>query len=207
MSNIKHKIIEKTCGLFKKYGIKSVSMDEIAKACGISKKTLYEHISDKSELVKAVINSEFQKDEPQNVDYNTAKTAIDQLFLGYLAMIEFFKNFNLSFEHDLQKYYPDLYIKATKKRRAKIYDRLVENIKKGIEEGVYRKDFNIDLIAKIHVIKIEGILTTDIFDNDDYTITDIFKEMFIHHFMGVATTKGIEDFYKKMKEIETNKEH
>jgi AcrR family transcriptional regulator len=176
-------------------------MDDIAKSCGISKKTLYENIKDKNELVKFVIESEFHKDEPESINFDKNMSAIDQLFIGYLAMIEFFKNFNMSFEYDLQKYYPKLYQLATKKRRKRIYEKTIENIKKGQAEGFYRTDFNLDIITKIHIVKIEGILTTDLFENDNYSISEIFKELFIHHFMGVATPKGVKAFYEKLEKV------
>jgi len=195
-------IVFKTFKLFQKFGIKSVSMDDIARDCGISKKTLYESVKDKRELVEKVLSFEFNKESnaPHNIDFE-GKNAIDVLFVVYQGAIHFFKDFNMSMEYDLQKYYPDLYTITTKKRREHIYKKMVMNMKQGIEEGFFRDDFNIDIIAKLHVMKIEGLMQTDIFEEADYTIVEIFKELFTHHFMAIANEKGKKAFYKKLKEI------
>jgi len=195
-------IVTKTCKLFQKFGIKSVSMDDIARECGISKKTLYESVKDKRELVEYVLSLEFAKEgnAPHNVNFD-GKNAIDVLFVVYQGAIHFFKDFNMSMEYDLQKYYPDLYIITTKKRRERIYRKMLVNMTQGIKEGYFRDDFNIDIIAKLHVMKIEALLQTNIFEDTDYSIIEIFKELFTHHFMAIATEKGEKAFYKKLSEI------
>ncbi len=202
MDNKLKDIVNKSCKLFQKYGIKSVSMDDIARECGISKKTLYESVKDKHKLVEQVIDFEFDKDShaPHNVDFANFN-AIDVLFLVYKSAIDFFKDFNMSMEYDLRKYYPDLYEKNIKRRREHIYQKMVMNMEQGTKEGSFREDFNIDIIARLHILKIEGLLQSDIFDETDYTIVEIFKELFTHHFMAIATPKGVKEFNKKLAEI------
>jgi len=195
-------IVKKTCKLFQKFGIKSVSMDDIARECGISKKTLYENITDKTDLVTKVLELDFHGEgEAFKEMKNSNINAVDILFIVYKNAVEFFKEFNMSMEYDLKKYYPNLYEKSKKKRRKHIYERMVMNMEQGRKEGFFRDDFNIDLVAKLHVIKVEGLLQTDIFDDTDYTIVDIFRELFSHHFMAIATEKGKKSFYKKLSEI------
>ena len=196
-------IIKKSCEMFSKFGIKSISMDEIAKACGISKKTLYEHVSDKRALVEYVLKEEFNttSSAPHSIDLGNA-SAVDALFMVYESAVEFFKEFNLSMEFDLQKYYPDLHVKVKSKRRKHLYEKLSLNMEQGRKEGFYRNEFNIDIIAKLHVIKIESMLSTDIFDTDDYSTIDIFKELFLYHFYAIANDKGRIAIDLKLKEIE-----
>jgi len=194
-------VVNKSCKLFQKYGIKSVSMDDIARECGISKKTLYESVKDKHELVKKAIDFEFDKEShaPHTIDFADFN-AVDVLFIVYKTSINFFKDFNMSMEYDLRKYYPDLYEKNIKRRREHIYQKMVMNMKQGREEGSFRKDFDIDIIARLHILKIEGLLQSDIFEDTNYTIVEIFKELFTHHFMAIATPKGVEEFNKKLAE-------
>jgi len=203
MDNKLKDIVDKSCKLFRRYGIKSVSMDDIARECGISKKTLYESVKDKQELVKKVIDSEYNKNShaPHTVDFSNAN-AIDILFLVYKSAIDFFKDFNMSMEYDLRKYYPNLYEKNIKRRREHIYQKMVMNMEQGRKEGSFRTDFNIDIIARLHILKIEGLLQSDIFEDTDYSIVEMFKELFIHHFMGIASPKGVDLFNKKLKELE-----
>jgi len=197
-------IIKKSCEMFSKFGIKSISMDEIAKACGISKKTLYEHVSDKRALVKEVLKEEYRVNgrAPHNISLGNVH-AVDALFIVYEGAVEFFKEFNLSMEYDLQKYYPDLHKKNKIKRRKHLYGKLSDNMKQGREEGFYRDDFNIDIISKLHILKIESMLSTDIFDADDYSTVDIFKELFLYHFYAIANDKGRIAIDLKLKEIES----
>jgi len=195
-------IVKKSCKLFQKYGIKSVSMDDIARECAISKKTLYESVKDKHKLVEQVIDFEFDKEgnAPHTVEFADLN-AIDVLFLVYRSAIDFFKDFNMSMEYDLRKYYPDLYEKNIKRRREHIYQKMVMNMKQGRTEGSFREDFNIDIIARLHILKIEGLLQSDIFEDTNYTIVEIFKELFTHHFMAIATPKGVKEFNIKLDEV------
>jgi AcrR family transcriptional regulator len=195
-------IVSKACKLFQKYGIKSVSMDDIARNCGISKKTLYESIKDKTDLVTKVLEIDFLNEGDvfkgvKNSDIN----AVDILFVVYKSAVELFEEFNMSMEYDLKKYYPSLYEKSKKKRRKHIYERMAMNMEQGRREGFFRDDFNIDLIAKLHILKVEGLLQTDIFDDTNYTVVDIFREMFSHHFMAIATEKGVKAYKEKLKEL------
>ena len=71
------------------------------------------------------------------------------------------------------------------------------NIKQGINEGFFRKDINIEIISMLHVLKIESVFSTDIFDKTNFSAIDIFQQIFISHFYGIANQKGIECFKKK----------
>ncbi len=196
-------IVQQTCHLFKKYGIKSVSMDDIARECGISKKTLYEHIKDKNDLVIKVLEFAESKDgsSKHSLDFDKSLNAVDSMYMVYKGALSFFEDFNLSMEYDLKKYYPKLYKKNLMKRRERLYEKMIQNMNQGIKEGFYRADLNPDIIAKLHILKIESLLQTDIFENDNYSVMQLFKEMFIYHFMGIATALGIEEFNTKIKDI------
>jgi AcrR family transcriptional regulator len=196
-------LILKSCKLFQKYGIKSVSMDDIARECGISKKTLYEMVSDKTDIVRQVLDFEFDKDNkvPHNFNFGSNLNAVESMFYVYQSASEFFTDFNFSMEYDLKKYYPSLYEVNLKRRREHLYGILIKNMKQGIDEGFFRGNLNMDIIAKIHILKIEGIMQTDIFEDANYTIVDIFKELFIYHYMAIATPKGVEEFNKKVEEL------
>jgi len=195
-------IIEKSCRLFAKFGIKSISMDDIARECGISKKTLYEIVTDKKDLVTQVIEQEFKTNGPgpHNIDIENVN-AVEALFLVYKGAVEFFKEYNLSMEFDLQKYYPDLHTQTKSKRRKHLYEKISQNMILGRKEKFYRNDFNIDIATKFHIIKIEAMLNTNIFDENNYSPVEIFKEMFLYHFNAIATQKGKVALEAKMKEL------
>jgi AcrR family transcriptional regulator len=201
-------IIIKSRKLFTKFGIKSVSMDDIAKGCGMSKKTLYEHVTDKRDLVTKVLEQEFQEESyaPHAVNPHAINieqlSAIDALFAVYKSAVVFYKDFNISMEYDLIKYYPDLFETVKMKRRKRLYEKFSINMLQGRKEKMFREDFNIDIIAKLHILKIESLLNTDIFEEDDYSVVEIFKELFLYHFSAIATDKGRDALYIKIKEME-----
>lgn len=202
MEERKLNVIRKSCEMYAKFGIKSVSMDDIAKACAISKKTLYELVSDKRELVKLVIEQELNDKNTVCAFDKEEKNAMETLFLVYNSALEFFKDFNLSMEYDLEKYYPDLYKKTKLNRRKQMYHNLEENMIQGRKEGLYRDNFNIDIVIKLHTVKVESLLKTNIFNDDDHSINDIIKEMFLYHFYAIATTKGRQILDEEIKKQE-----
>lgn len=195
-------IISNSCNLFKKFGIKSVSMDDIAQNCGISKKTLYELVDDKRDLVTKVLDKGFHKPHiHQNIDFD-GLNAIEVLFKVYEISLEFFKDFNLSMEFDLKKYYPDLYSKAKRNRESHLYNNILSNIKQGQKEGLYRTNFNAEMVTKFHVHKIESVFKKELFEDDNYTSVEIFKELFSYHFYSIANEKGRVLLEEKIKTLD-----
>ena len=104
-------ILTNVCKMFHKYGIKSVTMDDIARELGISKKTLYTHFKDKNELVKKSV--EFIGRNPHHAkleeEFNKSKNAIEQLIFIYVTGYKLADEYNFSYEYDLKKYYPEIY--------------------------------------------------------------------------------------------------
>lgn len=195
-------IVSNSCHLFKKFGIKSVSMDDIAQNCGISKKTLYELVDDKKDLIVKVLDKGFHKPhKQQNINFE-GLNAIEVLFKVYEISLEFFKDFNLSMEFDLKKYYPDLYSKAKENRRSHLYNNVLSNIKQGQKEGLYRTNFNAEMVTSFHVHKIESIYKKELFEDDNYTAIEIFKELFSYHFYSLANEKGRVLLEEKIKTLE-----
>mgnify|MGYP001600264578 FL=1 len=183
-----------------KYGIKSVSMDDVSRELGISKKTLYQHFKNKNELVKKVIRfylehlaSEMKKIVSQKVN------AIEELLLVSKFIIQYLKQFNPSVTYDLQKYYPDIWKSIHLSQREHVYERIKENMKKGIKKGLYRKDLNIEIIAHFYLYRIEMSHTLDLVVEHEYSFEDIFKTSFNYHIRGIANSKGIEFLERKIK--------
>jgi AcrR family transcriptional regulator len=185
-------MISKISSLFHRYGIKSVTMDDVAHELSISKKTLYEHYSDKSHLVHAVIEHEFSclekkfksvKEEPKN--------AMDEIFIIYRHHAMMIKEHHPSFEFDLKKYYPEIYAGLRKDRRAKVMEATLKNLKKGKSEGLYRADLNENLIAKLNMMRIECITENDLFSIDELYSQEYSLEIFIYHLHGILSEKGL----------------
>ena len=191
--------------LYQKYGIKSVTMDDVAHELGISKKTLYHYVKDKNDLVEHVVNLEIEEGpmSSKNADWDKLN-AIEEMLEVHKMVDRMIKTHNPSTEYDLKKYYPEEYQKIQKIRRERIYNFMLNNIRKGKTEGFYRPEINEEYITKMHVARVEHAFDNNIFTSDEMSSSALFYEVFIYHIRGVASEKGIEFLEKKLKETENN---
>ncbi len=201
MENLEE-IFNKVLELYKKYGIKSVTMDDVARELGVSKKTLYTVVKDKRELVEKVVNHEFDNVKHCYKDVYRKKgiNAIEQLIEVNIFMRNQLKYYSPSFDYDLKKYYPHLYHKMTEKRQEEMYSSVLENMKKGKAEGIYRKGLKEEIIAKLYVTRIVHAHESEIISIEDFIAPDAYREYFEYHIRGIANEKGI-----KILESQINK--
>lgn len=198
-------ILQKVRCLYMKYGIKSVTMDDVSRELGISKKTLYQYVADKNELVQKVVELEIKDREScfTNLTHPDLN-AIEEVFEVNRMVLQMLKEFNPATEYDLRKYYPELFSLVHKVRREKIYSNVISNLKKGKAEGLYRSDFDEEIIAKLQLSRIESAFDEKVFTQDELMSPRIFKEIFIYHIRGIASDKGLKILDEKMKELNNN---
>jgi len=190
---------------YMKYGIKSITMDDVARDLGISKKTLYKYVTDKDDLVGKFIDYEIEiRQEEICKCFKKGSNAIEELFEISIIMNKMIRKQNPATEHDLQKYYPHHYQKIIKARREGIYKYILLNLKKGQDEGLYRLDMDNETIAKLYLYRSESIHSNDLFSVEEFTSTKLFTELLNYHIRGIATEKGIIVLERKIKELETN---
>jgi AcrR family transcriptional regulator len=200
-------IIEKVRELYMKYGIKSITMDDVAIELGISKKTLYQYVSDKDDLVGKFIDNEINVRQDQICKcIRDDSNAVEQLFEITVFMNKIIRDQNPATEHDLKKYYTHHYQRITKVRREGVYNYILLNLKKGKEEGLYREEMDDETIAKLYLSRVESIHVNDLFTVEEFTSTKLFVELLAYHIRGIATKKGIAVFEKKIRELEKNTE-
>jgi len=195
----KQELLQKVFKLFHKYGIKSVTMDDISKTFGISKKTLYEWVTDKEHLIEQVLTS---KHEYIKQDYwtDSPQTALDKAFNIYAFIITILKNYNPSIIYDLKKYYPVLYAKIQQKQRTNMLKKMQQNLQQGIKEGIYREDLNVVLISHLHLLSIESIHNNDLLD--DISPVDLFREMFKFYLRAIAKPNKLQLIDKTILKLE-----
>ena len=198
-------ILVKVRELYNKYGIKSITMDDVARELGISKKTLYQFVSDKDDLVGKFIDFEIEiRQEEICKCFKSELNAIEELFEISIFMNKLMKEQNPATEYDLKKYYPNHYQNTVKIRRARMYSYLLLNLKKGKDEGLYRQEMNEEVIAKLYLSRSENIHMDTLFTVEEFTSLKLFIELLTYHVRGIATEKGIEVLDKKIKELENN---
>jgi AcrR family transcriptional regulator len=191
--------------LFKKYGIKSITMDDVSSELGISKKTLYTLVQEKKELVEKVANFEFKNVKScfDRVFEKEGLNAIEQLFEVNYFMRNHLKYQSIAFDYDLRKYYPDLYRALSEKRQQEMYDSVLNNMKKGKTEGIYRQDLDEELIAKLYVTRIIHAHESAVISIEDFTAPKAFRQYFVYHIRGIANAKGIKILEKNLDKLES----
>ncbi len=198
-------ILLKVEELFLKYGIKSVTMDDVARELGISKKTLYQYVDDKADLIKKVMEFELDKNKECYLSLiSRGRNAIEELFEVHKYLGEQIKRFSPSFAYDLKKYYPEILKHVHQVQRENMTDVLLENIRKGKKDGLYRAELKEEVIVKIQVSRIESLHEDNLFTIEDFTSGKIFREFFIYHIRGIANEKGIAILEENLNKLKIN---
>lgn len=200
-------ILERVQPLYQKYGIKSVTMDDVSRELGISKKSLYVHIRDKEELVRLTVQYEIQKHlEFINGIIHSEEHAIEELVRVWSYVNEMLDSYSETAEYDLKKYYPDLYSEIQDLRKEHMYQCVLNNIKKGKETGLYREDLDEEVIAKLHAGRMQKIYEDELYTPKEFTSKKFFREFLTYHIRGIASPEGIGYLEEHMDRIERMRE-
>jgi AcrR family transcriptional regulator len=196
------KILFRAEKLFLRYGFKSITMDDLANELGISKKTLYQHIDNKSDLVDKITEQYIlrQKISMDEVSKN-AKDAIHEMLLIAKHVIQLLRRMQPTTMYDLKKYYRESWMKIDSFHMIHVYQMIKANILKGIKEGLYREQADADIIAKLYVGKTMILTDETMFPLRDYDREKLFREYIKYHIHGIASAKGIEIFKKYQKSL------
>ena len=190
-------ILEQVGKLYHRYGIKSVTMDDVATHLGISKKTIYDFFNDKEDLVKQVLLFEHEhKCKFLSAIEDKKFNAIEELFEVYKMINSMYRDYNPSMEYDIRKYYPNLFIRIKEIRRKRMYESVYNNLNKGKKEGLFRKEVNSRTIAKLHVFRTENLFDNDIFTPEELSSFTVFHEIFVYHLNGILSHGG-RSFFEK----------
>ena len=196
-------ILKKVRELYRKYGIRSVTMDDVSHELGISKKTLYQYVHDKDDLVHKVVEMEISyRKERMNITCSDDKNAIEQLLEIARCISNMLKDYSAASEYDLKKYYPDLYIKVRELRRNHIFRFIFDNLKKGIEQGLYREEINLDTISRLNVSLIDNMVDNEVITISEFMDAQFFNEFFAYHIRGIVNSKGLEYFESHLMQLE-----
>lgn len=200
----KERILLKSHELFSRYGIRSVSMDDIAAQLGISKKTVYQYYADKDELVNAVFNGVMEENKQQCcMNKNQGENAIHEVFLSFDMVQEMLANMNPSVLFDMQKYHPSAFKKFQDYRNNFLYQLIRDNIERGIKEGLYREDIDVDVLTRFRIHSIMLAFDAEVFPANKTNLVYIELQLLEHFLYGLATTKG-QKLIQKYKNQRTN---
>jgi AcrR family transcriptional regulator len=191
--------------IFMRYGLKSVTMDDVCRELGISKKTLYQYVSDKNDLIAKVLDQDIQEDEKVICALQTSGlSAIDELLHIQKMVTEKVQHMHSSIIYDLKKYYPESWGRIIRHRNEFIVGCIEQNIIKGQLEGVFRTDIHAALIAKIYASRIEVSIDPSLYSGLKITPAEVYAEAMRYHIRGIATEKGLK--YLESTQNKTNPE-
>lgn len=189
--------------LFFRFGIKSITMDDVAKHLGISKKTIYLYFNDKDAVVHQLMQRILEKDERIFSEiHKGAKTIIDEVFVIMKQMHTMFSTMNPIVFYDMQKYHPKTW-KLFKDFKTNFILKMVEKgLHKGIKDGYVRKDIEPKILARLRMEEIEMGFNQSVFPADKFKIIDVHLAMAEHFLYGICTLKGHKLINKRKRMVE-----
>ena len=189
---MKEKIIKKAEDLFLTLGFKSITMDDIANAMGISKKTIYAHFTNKTELVE-VVTFEALNQIHLGIDKikETSTNPIEELYEVKMFVMTYLKNEKVSPQFQLKKYYPRIYDLLQIKQFEKMNSCVIDSLKKGIDTGLFRIEINLEFISRMYFSGFNGIRDINAFPNALFDKNYIFESYLEYHLRAIVTNEGL----------------
>ncbi|MFK7971273.1 MAG: TetR/AcrR family transcriptional regulator [Bacteroidia bacterium] len=190
---VKSRIIQHAWGVFTKRGVRSVTMDEIARDLGMSKKTLYQHFANKAAIVMAVSTMQCTQEQVEiDAVCVGAKDAVDELLRVMSWVSKMLTSISPNLIPELKKYYPEAWEMHADHSDTHVINKLSENLQRGKEEGLYRSDVNVDLVARIRAAQIDTGFNEHYFPSKTYNQLTIQRTMLEVFLYGITTPKGRE---------------
>ena len=194
-------MIPQLISVFMTYGIKSMTMDDIARQLRISKKTLYQYVSDKRELVMRCMEHDcVQNEHGVREIVSRGLNAVEENFEISKHVLKQLREIHPSIFYDLEKYYPEAWAMLHESKDSLTAEVIRANLNKGIKEGFFRDDIDIEIHTRLWITRMNVIFDPQLFPIQEFSIPEVYEQMFIHQIRGIANQKGIEyfeQFYKK----------
>lgn len=201
----RNRIREQAKQLFFKYGIRSVSMDDIAVGLGMSKKTIYQYFSDKDELVEAIVEDDIQETRVDCQEcFVQSANAVEEIFLTLDRMLEHLGQLNPTILYDLHKFHFQSFKKFQEHKNSFLLEIIRKNLERGKAEGLYREDINVEILSRFRLESMMIAFNMEIFPQTKYSIVDVTMAIIENFTFGVVTPKGYE-LVMKYKQERQNK--
>lgn len=191
--------------LYMGVGIKSVSMDDIAREMGVSKKTIYQVVENKEQLIDMVMQQDACEDRKVLTrNRSDSKDAIDEFLRNSRFFIRQMRQISPTTFRDLQKYYPAIWKEQMETHHAEFRQSIADNMERGLEEGLYREDIDSEIIATLYSGMMMMVIDRIQFPAQDRLISDIISQLTRYHFRGITNQFGQErlDSYLKQEALE-----
>jgi AcrR family transcriptional regulator len=198
---MEERILLKARDLMLQSGLRQVTMDGLAQQLGMSKKTIYQYYKDKDDLVKAVVNLELKNHEISCEACGTnAENAIHEMFLVMENMKVMTQTMNPNSMMELEKHFPSAFEIIKNHKDEFLFSLIKQNLTKGIEEGCYRADLDIDILSKFRLETVFIPFNLHLFPLNKFNSIEVHTQLMEHFVYGLMTIKGHElmDQYKTL---------
>ena len=201
--DFQNQILEKAQDLFFKYGLKSITMDDLARELGISKKTLYASFSNKQEILN-IITVKLIEEHERNCEkiVNDADNAIHEVLMYINNIKSIFQQFNHKIIFEMKRYYSETWEIFKNYKNDFLSERIKNNLRRGIKEGLYRDNINEDIIVKLRLEQMQIISNSALFPSSNFNKKEVFTELFLQVLYGMSTIKGHQLIDKYMENCE-----
>ncbi len=199
----RNKILKGAEELFMRYGVRSITMDEIARHLGISKKTLYQYFADKDDIVSSTTQEHMvlQQSQYEKIE-NESKNSVEELVKLSFCLRENLKGMNPSLLFDLQKYHQKAWNVWVEFKNKTIRESVVRNLNRGIEQGHFRPEINPDILSIVRLESIQFGFNEQLFPREKFNLPEVQMHMLEHFIYGLLTDKG-RKLYQKYKDTVT----
>ena len=188
---VRDKILQMAMEILPRYGVKSVTMDDLAQRLAMSKKTIYQHFKDKSTLVVAVVDQLFLMQDAQILTIHEKRhDAIEEMYLISVFIRQLLSSMDASVMFDLKKYYPKAFDKVQCHKEDKMQSVIFDNLKEGVKQGYYRGEINIEILSRLKMIEAEWSFNPEMFPPEKFKMIDVQMELFDHFLYGILTPEG-----------------
>lgn len=197
INEVKNKILKGTEELFLRYGVRSITMDEIARHLGISKKTLYQYFTDKDDIVSTTTREHLLREQEVFEQIaKESKNAVEELVKLSGCLRQNMKGMNASLLFDLQKYHQNAWNVWLEFKNKTIRNSVVRNLKKGMEEGLFRAEINPEILAAVRLETVQLGFDEHLFPQEKFNLMDVQVQLLDHFIYGILTEKGKKLFQK-----------
>jgi TetR/AcrR family transcriptional regulator, cholesterol catabolism regulator len=195
-------ILDGIINLFYEFGIKNLNMDDISHQLKISKKTLYQYAKSKEDLIEKLLYYDDMKWVKKISEIKLKElNAIDILIQVSIVVSEQIGKFDPKLKFEMRKYYESVFHSFMQKKQTQIFEQISNNISKGIKEGLYRDNINIELVAGLYVRNLVDMHNKDYCIVENITFDQVFEAMFENHIRAISTAEGIKYFEKRKSEL------
>jgi AcrR family transcriptional regulator len=193
----KERIVCSVTDLFYRFGVKSITMDDVAKHLSVSKKTLYKYFKDKNDMVFQCCHHDLEKRKLAFKEIaSRAEDAVQELMMMMDHMQTMLGSINPNLLFDIRKYHPQAWMTYLEFKDHVMMQSINDNLKRGMMSGLYRADLDVRVLAKLRLEEVEMGFNPDIFPSTNFHLKDVQLALFDHFMHGISTPKGQKLIYR-----------